>query len=98
MKNIASRDAGKTVMSLVLGIEAPASKSVSEKIPTMYSMPEVLIFSEFDDDSLQEFLREYKAGGLEKIPLKAVVTPYNISWTLYQLIEHLKEESRQEKK
>lgn len=63
------------------------------KAPALYNMPELMIFNGFDSPALDGFLNMYKMTGLPKIPLKAVVTPYNIKWTLYELIEHLKEES-----
>ena len=63
------------------------------KAPALYNMPELMIFNGFDSQTLDGFLNMYKMTGLPKIPLKAVVTPYNIKWTLYELIEHLKEES-----
>ena len=62
-------------------------------IPQLYTMPELIIFSGFDENSLNEFLKAYKAKGIEKVQLKAVITPYNLNWTLYDLIEHLKEEA-----
>ena len=34
----------------------------------------------------------YKAAGLEKIELKAVLTSQNIRWTLYQLIQEIRKE------
>ena len=61
--------------------------------PLLYNLPEFIIFNGFDDSSLEEFLTAYKFTGLPRVQLKAVVTPYNITWTLYELLEHLKEES-----
>lgn len=59
----------------------------------MYNMPDVMIFRGFDETELKSFLSEYKNAGIEKVALKAMVTPYNVVWTLYYLIEHLKEEA-----
>lgn len=65
----------------------------SKKAPALYNLPEFMIFNGFTDEVLDEFLHAYRAAGIPKIQLKAVVTPFNIGWTLYELIEHLKEEA-----
>lgn len=51
--------------------------------------PEVMIFSAFSDDKLDEFLKAYKDAGIEPVGLKAVVTKYNENWTLDELIKEL---------
>ncbi|MGN0318387.1 MAG: DUF3783 domain-containing protein [Lachnospira sp.] len=56
-----------------------------------YVMPEILIFSGLKDKELDDFLEMYKSRGLSEISLKAVATPHNISWSLYQLICELEE-------
>ena len=87
---------------IALSVENKVGKTVKIKktpsdntvnAPTLYNMPEIMIFNGFDSQALDGFLNMYKISGLSKIPLKAIVTPYNIKWTLYELIEHLKEES-----
>lgn len=98
-----AEDADNTLLSIVsggkynLGIQTPEKKekSILEHGKVKYAeLPELIIFQGFDDDSLQEYLKAYRETDLEKIPLKAVLTPYNMSWTLNELIEQLKEESR----
>ena len=96
VRKLASDDAEKTLISIISGGRyelnaAPAS--VMQNAVKEYNIPEVIIFQGFEDDSLQEFLKAYKDTGLAKIPLKAVVTPYNIAWKLKDLSEHLIEES-----
>ena len=79
---------------------SPLSYSVSlneeenKKAPALWNMPELILFFGVSDAKLDEFLAEYKKTGLEKINLKAIVTPTNLNWTLYYLIEHLKEEAK----
>lgn len=50
---------------------------------------EVLVFADFGDEDLDEFLAGYKAAGIETIQLKAVVTPTNMSWTFVELYNEL---------
>ena len=103
IRRLGSEDADRTLISIVsggkydLGLQAPEKKdnSIFGAVKSgAADLPEFIIFKGFDDDSLQEYLKAYRETGLEKIPLKAVLTPYNMSWTLKELIEQLKEESR----
>ena len=48
-----------------------------------------------DEAALDRFLEAYRTGGLEKIKRKAVITPTNLGWTLYELAEQLGIESRE---
>ena len=103
IRRLGSEDADRTLISIVsggkydLGLQAPEKKdnSILGAVKNdAADLPEFIIFQGFDDDALQEYLKAYRETGLEKIPLKAVLTPYNMSWTLKELIEQLKEESR----
>lgn len=67
--------------------------SQKKKAPALFCMPEVIIFSGVSDRKLDEFLAAYKSAGADVIGLKAIVTPNNIGWTLYQLAEELVAES-----
>lgn len=62
------------------------------KAPALYQMPEMLIFSGMPEKGLDTFLAEYKAAGIEPVGLKAVVTPYNLTWTAYELAAELLKE------
>ena len=53
---------------------------------------EMIVFCGIDDSGLNTFLREYKETGARPIPLKAMLTPYNISWSAVQLFEELMKE------
>ena len=66
----------------------------NEKAPTLWSMPELVLFFAVPDVKLDAFLADYKKTGLERIKLKAIVTPTNLNWSLYYLTEHLKEEAK----
>ncbi|MDE6621261.1 MAG: DUF3783 domain-containing protein [Lachnospiraceae bacterium] len=66
--------------------------SQTEKVPAIFCMPEIIIFSGIPDKKLDEFLLSYKKVGLTPTKLKAVTTPKNINWTLYQLIRELSSE------
>ncbi len=73
------------------GIKAPDMQTV-EKAPAIFCMPEVVIFSGISNQMINAFLLSYKNLGLAPIRLKAVTTPKNVGWTLYQLIRELAKE------
>ena len=76
-------------LSTLAGISGAVSMSQVEKAPKGYEMPELLIFVGMTEKKLDEFLTEYKKRGIEPISLKAMVTPHNISWSVYQLVAEL---------
>lgn len=84
-------DGERTLLSVVSGgkYELKETKSI-----TTHKLPEIIVFQGFGDEELQEFLKVYREKGLEKIPLKAIVTPYNLTWTLNELGKHLEDERR----
>ena len=85
---IGSGELDRVVMSFFAGKETRRSV----KIPPLYVMPEVLVFIGFDDAKLDSFLRTYRSLGVKPVALKAVSTMHNAGWTIFELIEHLKEE------
>ena len=99
VKEIGYSDLYRTVLDIVASVPIMFNNMTNinggtvSKVPPLFLMPEVILFNGFNDESLQSFLAAYRKSGIEKVALKAVVTPYNITWTLYDLIEHLKEES-----
>ena len=50
------------------------------------------MFSGLQENSLQLFLAAYREAQIEQIPLKAIVTPHNISWSIYELSRELASE------
>ncbi len=78
-----------TLASLLKG-EKPESKP---KLPPLYVMPDIIIFSGLRDKELDEFLAQYKKEGIAPTPLKAVVTPFNLNFKIGELTEHLKAEA-----
>ena len=108
VENIGSESLNKTLLSIFASMNNNDSEKLktnalnnieafnsqgSKKAPALYNLPEFMIFNGFADEELDEFLHAYRAAGIPKIQLKAVVTPFNIGWTLYELIERLKEEA-----
>lgn len=93
---IKQQDINKTVGTIGVqgGIKGDSLFSKGEKIkaPDKYKLPELIIFSGLSDENIDKFLEEYKKSGIEPVVLKAVVTPTNISWSLYELMCELEKE------
>ena len=87
---IQNADVNRTILELISG--QSAGKKVSA--PPLYFLPEIMIFQGLADKEVHQFLEAYRAEGIPTVDLKAVVTPWNLTWTLYELAEHLKEEHR----
>ena len=52
----------------------------------------MIVFKNFSDKVLEDFLRRYRQSGIEKVALKAGLTPYNIVWNSFQLRDELMRE------
>ena len=52
---------------------------------------QMVIFHGFNNQLFNQVLRDLRASNI-RIPLKAVATPHNLSWTSYQLYTELQEE------
>jgi hypothetical protein len=87
VKALKQSDAGKEI-GVLAGINRSNGK-LHEKVPESYQMPELLIFSGVPNTELDRFLEAYKQAGIEAVGLKAIVTPHNLSWTIYELTAEL---------
>lgn len=86
-------DIQQSVSAVVSGdYKLPLGKSAP--LPALYVQPELMLFSGLKDKTLDRFLAEYRQAGIAPTDLKAVVTPFNCTWTLYQLTEQLLRERR----
>ena len=91
MKNLSGADTNRTV-AMICGMPMKNSGG-HRQAPPLYVLPEFMLFYGIDDPSLDQFLDAYKETGLKSIQKKAVVTPTNLGWTLYELAEELAKES-----
>ena len=84
-------DLGSMVISLVSpAIDPIRSKKTS--VPALYAQPEIMIMSGFEDKKLDMYLAAYKNREVEPVRLKAVLTPYNSMWSVYELTQELEKE------
>lgn len=83
-------DEQKTLGSLV-GIAGIPQKTDTASEGEMIQS-EMLVFSGFDSEAMDQFLEQYRDMGIEKIDAKAMVTMYNIFWTPRMLYQELKKE------
>ena len=58
-------------------------------------MPDVIVFAGMKEECLDNFLKEYNGAGIAPTPLKAIVTPYNVGWSLSGLIAELIKEHKE---
>ncbi len=80
-------------LNIILGNAGKSGHlKMEEKSPLNYKLPEIIIFSGLSQEELYKLLDEYKDSGLEPVELKAVITPVNITWSLYRLILELERE------
>ena len=103
--NIRIKDVTPEEYKQVLGVVAGVLPK-NTILPNQSSMPdivrsplsitsnqeEMLVFCGFQQKDMDTFLKQYRETGVEPISLKAVVTQYNIFWSIGQLQEELKRE------
>lgn len=81
-----------TEVGTLAGLHAKGTGSEKMDAPMGYKLPEIIIFSGISSDELDKFLAEYKKKGIEPVGLKAILTPHNISWSVYELVQELQRE------
>lgn len=89
-KMISQSQLNDPVAQITGGMKVPCK---SRKAPPLYILPEIIIFAGLKDKELDKFYDTYKLTNQTSVRLKAVVTPYNMSWSLYELVEELKKEA-----
>ncbi len=65
------------------------SDGIAERSPAGYRQPEIMVFSGISSEGLDMFLGAWRMAGIAPVPLKAILTPYNYTWTVYQLTQEL---------
>lgn len=68
---------------------APEAAAGQETAPPFYAQPELMIFSGVSGEALDRFLGAWRMAGISPIPLKAILTMYNYTWTVYALTQEL---------
>ena len=89
-RSMVPSDATKSLGSLAGITGIPPKAAVAAEGEQIQS--EMLVFSGFDQEALDEFLDLYRTMGIEKIDYKAMVTMHNIFWTPQSLYQELKKE------
>lgn len=86
IKEISRKDYNQKLGALA-GIQGFAKEKV------IYNGPdfplEMIVFSGIDSAQIDTFLTDYKQTGAQPVPLKAIITPQNIFWTVETLFKEL---------
>lgn len=86
IKEISRKDYNQKLCALA-GIQGFAKEKV------IYNGPdfplEMIVFSGIDSAQIDTFLADYKQTGAQPVPLKAIITPQNIFWTVETLFKEL---------
>lgn len=90
--DVARKDYGQKIGALA-GIQGFSKDRITYTGPDFAA--EMIVFSGLNPQQMDTFLAEYKATGEQPIPLKAIITPYNISWTADALFRELMKEHLQ---
>ena len=86
IKEISRKDYNQKLGALA-GIQGFAKEKV------IYNGPDfpldMMVFSGIDSAQIDSFLADYKQTGAQPVPLKAIITPQNIFWTVETLFKEL---------
>lgn len=92
IRPVAPEDYFKPVGTLAGFRELPVSDAGNNKTSTCENdvfSDEMLVMKDFDNRLLDRFLLEMKRAKIERIALKAVLTPDNITWNSIELHDEL---------
>lgn len=84
---------GKSAAGKAAHLGNKGNSTGNTAIPPFYVQPEIMILSGMDNTRLDKFLDEYKEA-VGQVKLKAVVTPFNVSWSAYELSQELMKEDK----
>lgn len=86
IKEISRKDYNQK-LGAIAGIQGFAKEKV------IYNGPdfplEMIVFSGIDSAQIDSFLADYKQTGAQPVPLKVIITPQNIFWTVETLFKEL---------
>jgi len=71
----------------IVGMKRSGKQYEGTEFPT-----EMMVFSGIPSEELDVFLEKYREADIEKISLKAMMTPYNVLWTPGQIYAELVKE------
>lgn len=91
MLKIRFRPVNEEEAALPIGLLAGVKAPLQPQGPADPVQDEMLVMAHFDENLFNRFLDGLRAA-LPPIPLKAVLTPTNASWTGAELVEELKRE------
>ena len=91
-EHVKLKDYNKTIAEL---IGVPAEYFPKEEYTGEEFLCEMMLFAGFDEITLDHFLTDYKQAGLPTIPLKAVVTRQNLTWSARELFNQILYESQE---
>ena len=86
IKEISRKDYNQKLGALA-GIQGFAKEKVFFNGPDFAL--EMIVFSGIDSAQIDSFLADYKQTGAQPVPLKAIITPQNIFWTVEALFKEL---------
>lgn len=78
-------------MSTGAGQPESAAEANTDACPPRFE-DEMLVMKDFDQQTLDQFLRGFRSMKIPPVALKAVLTPTNCGWTSAELHEAIKEE------
>ena len=79
----------------LLGEKKKKQLKSSVQVPALYYQPDLILFNGLSDEALDNFLAFYRLKGIEPTALKAVVTPVNYSWPVFELTKELQKEAKE---
>lgn len=91
---VSGEDLGETLGYLANIQGFPRQAKEKQLMPLLKAPGEMLVMSGMDSESVDIFLAEYQKRGIEITPLKAMITPYNVSWTPIRLYGELSKEQK----
>ena len=91
---IRTKNISEEMMSQKVGylVEMPSFKETISEEPAPPFDQEVMVIQGIQNKRMNEILADFKAENIEKIALKAIVTPYNMFWSFSRLCKTIEKD------